>query len=260
MYSNWIRTLLSSFCQLRLGVVLRHHYLSSYTFPVFSSSLQLTPPSPRSSFKRAWVLHKILSLLRACYSQRALWLHFYKGQVYQTWCHHHSILNTIDYLYYHGIITEALSILVFLSLNPSSFIYLTDLRTSSTIPTTPTVMVSLSILACKSLSISHPWHPFVHLFSEQKSSILLTRNSFLLLVLLAILPLMSLKTLATKNSLTSGSWVWSFPYAYTSKTKTQAYFSLCILLSKLLEELECQTNYWPKHVLWVLLLLILLSS
>ena len=31
MYDNQIRTLLSSPCQLRLGVVLRHHSLSSYT-------------------------------------------------------------------------------------------------------------------------------------------------------------------------------------------------------------------------------------
>ena len=66
--------------------------------------------------------------------------------------------------------------------------------------------------------------PFVHLFSEKNSSIRPTRNSSLLPVLSATSPPKSSKTLATKTPSTSGSWVWSFPHAYTNKT--QAHVSL----------------------------------
>ena len=41
MYRNWIRILLSSPCQLRLKVVLRHHSLSSYTFQYFLEQLPM---------------------------------------------------------------------------------------------------------------------------------------------------------------------------------------------------------------------------
>ena len=79
-----------------------------------------------------------------------------------------SVLDAVDYLH-HGIVHRDLTYVCFPLSHLPPFTYLTHPRTSSTSPTTPLVTSSSSNLACK--SISHPWPPFIHLFTEQNSLI-----------------------------------------------------------------------------------------
>ena len=88
----------------------RKHRLS-LPLPVLSSSR--SSPLSGQGLWRPRVSHKIL--LWARNRGRALWPRPRKGQVYQTWCHHRSVPDAVDYLH-HDIITEAWSTLSFISL------------------------------------------------------------------------------------------------------------------------------------------------